>query len=202
MKPTILVIEDESAIVDCYRDKLSGMYDLQVVDKVSTAQEALLNQTYNYVILDLMLFGEDGVGLLELIDATKTKTIICSAVSSHNVLKVGAELLNKVQKFVEKPLFKELFDYLEQEANLAHNVAKMDPDQMYDALVSTYNHHIRNYLAVVVPAVQAQKTELVQSQIDRIVKFLKDMENRSPELVALKYLNSTDFFEYKKKYTK
>ena len=128
MKEKVLVIEDEQMIFDCYVEKLSSLFELELADSIELAQEKLFAHKYDFVILDLMINGREATSLLKLINEEQTKVVLCSAVSSHNVFKIQAELLNKIDHFVEKPEFDNLFNYFNQAIGISNTVKEMSPN--------------------------------------------------------------------------
>jgi two-component system OmpR family response regulator len=120
--PKVLLVEDEPLLNESYRITLEvAGFD---VDTAMDGKEALRfcsSNTYDVILLDLMMPGLDGIGFLERFTAkskpskTKTKIIILSNLSSggkvDQVLKLGA------YKYLEKSALdpKQLIEILKAE---------------------------------------------------------------------------------------
>ena len=70
----ILIIEDEEAIADLERDylELSG-FEVEIANRGDTGLEKAMNESYDLIILDLMLPEVDGFDICRQIRRRKTR---------------------------------------------------------------------------------------------------------------------------------
>ena len=107
-KKTILIIEDEKDLSEILADAFKARgFDVQACTKYSEAVFRLKNQTYNCILLDLVIDQGNGTDLVRKLRDDdkdpnhKTPVLI---VSGHVDNQARSELKGLVNGFVEKPI--------------------------------------------------------------------------------------------------
>ncbi|MCL2098977.1 MAG: response regulator transcription factor [Oscillospiraceae bacterium] len=125
MKHTIFAVEDDSALQELYKYSLENEFECRCFYDGETFFDALLNETPDLILLDLMLPGDDGFTILSRLKAdvltAYIPVIIISAkedeVSKVKGLNMGAD------DYITKP-----FGILELLARIKANLRKNKPD--------------------------------------------------------------------------
>lgn len=132
--PTILVVDDETNVIESFKLFLEDKYNLLTVTSGEEALEKIEKENINLVLLDILMPGMSG---LEVLSKIKEKhddidvimiTAIKTVRTAIQAMKLGAydyitkpfdvdEVLNSIQRVLEKQnLFKEV-TYLREEVN-------------------------------------------------------------------------------------
>lgn len=132
--PTILVVDDETNVIESFKLFLEDKYNLLTVTSGEEALEKIEKEDINLVLLDILMPGMSG---LEVLSKIKEKhddidvimiTAIKTVRTAIQAMKLGAydyitkpfdvdEVLNSIQRVLEKQnLFKEV-TYLREEVN-------------------------------------------------------------------------------------
>lgn len=100
----ILIIEDEKDIVIFLKEILKGEgYEVFSVENGKEAQALMDNESFDLVILDMLLPGEHGINIVNYIrDHFFTPIIITSGIYSRNEILKGMEDSN-IKGFFPKP---------------------------------------------------------------------------------------------------
>ena len=85
----ILIIEDEEAIADLERDylELSG-FEVEIANRGDTGLEKAMNESYDLIILDLMLPEVDGFDICRQIRQEKNTPIIMVSAKKDDIDKI------------------------------------------------------------------------------------------------------------------
>ncbi|HRZ42651.1 MAG TPA: sigma-54 dependent transcriptional regulator [Bacteroidales bacterium] len=102
--PTILVIDDESAIRGALRDILE--YEKYIVDEAANGTEALelvKNNAYDAILCDIKMPGMDGLEVLQkVMEITETPVVM---ISGHGTIDTAVEAIKKgAFDYIAKPL--------------------------------------------------------------------------------------------------
>lgn len=96
MPITVVLVDDHPLVLGGLEQLLSSGEDFKVVRTCTTAEEgyaAVMADTPDVLVLDLMLPGEDGLSLLRRLDSTKPPSvIILTAVQDEDLLLDAARL--------------------------------------------------------------------------------------------------------------
>lgn len=103
MGKRVLVAEDEQRISHLLKMYLEReAFFVEVADNGETALEKALQNSYDVIILDILMPGKDGFSVLEEIRKTKdTPVIMLSAKGEANDLKRGSDL--GASEYILKP---------------------------------------------------------------------------------------------------
>ncbi len=103
MGKRVLVAEDEQRISHLLKMYLEReAFVVEVADNGETALEKALQNSYDVIILDILMPGKDGFSVLEEIRKTKdTPVIMLSAKGEANDLKRGSDL--GASEYILKP---------------------------------------------------------------------------------------------------
>ncbi len=97
IKPTILIVEDDSYIVTYLNAKLEKRYNTIVAPDAKTARKALAEKQPDLILLDIIMPEEDGFSLLEEIKSHKSPykdipVIVLTNLSQHEDMKRSYKL--------------------------------------------------------------------------------------------------------------
>ena len=99
MNKKILLVEDEASIADVFKDQLTlGGFDVEIASGGAQAVEMLKANSYDLMLLDLVMPEVDGLAVLQTIkenpeEYPKIPTIALTNVTSEDVKK-AVELYN------------------------------------------------------------------------------------------------------------
>lgn len=101
---SILIVDDEKETLEIFSRQLSENYDIDTVESAYLALEMMKKKAYHIALTDLVMPGEDGLELLEIIKKKwpDTAVVVISGKASIDMavkaMKLGAE------DFIEKPV--------------------------------------------------------------------------------------------------
>jgi two-component system, OmpR family, response regulator VanR len=105
MAMRLIIVEDERQLNDILFDYLTATFPYAVIDQVfdgDDAMERLMDQTYDLVLLDVMLPGTDGFAIAKAIrESSNTPILMLSAYSDEENQIRGYNL--GIDEFVKKP---------------------------------------------------------------------------------------------------
>jgi DNA-binding response OmpR family regulator len=105
MAMRLIIVEDERHLNDVLFDYLSATFPGAIIDQVfdgDDAMERLMDQTYDLVLLDVMLPGTDGFAIAKAIrESSNTPILMLSAYSDEDNQIRGYNL--GIDEFVKKP---------------------------------------------------------------------------------------------------
>ncbi|MCK7487387.1 MAG: response regulator transcription factor [Bacillus subtilis] len=101
----LIIVEDEKQLNDVLFDYLTATFPSAVIDQVfdgDDAMERLIDQTYDLVLLDVMLPGTDGFAIAKSIRATSNTPILMMSAYSDEENQIRGYNLG-IDEFVKKP---------------------------------------------------------------------------------------------------
>lgn len=118
MRPKILIIDDEAAICVSLRYALGRDYDLKAVTSEEEALTALAQDSFDLVLLDLMLGNQDGVEVLQKIKEY-APDIVVIIMTAHGSISSSVSAMKKgAFTYLTKPLdIEELKIFIQQGLN-------------------------------------------------------------------------------------
>ncbi len=208
MKNSILVVDDDEAILELHAHKLGNQFKVFGVTGGKAAIDVLRNQKISLILLDQMMPDIDGMGTFDLIKgemAVPPPVIMMTAHSSSELLL--SFMKNGGADFIAKPLD---FDILEIKIRRAiaaakdaaerkimeKTIARQERLASVGILSEGISHEILNPLNIIGTVVQlmqmAEQTEdvekklnIIMDQIKRIVGIINDLSAyahpRNPE---------------------
>jgi len=103
-KAKILIVDDEKDTRDIFRRQLEDEYTIDTADSAITATERLENNSYQVVLSDLVMPGEDGLSLLKNIK-TNWPEIAVMVISGKASIEMAVEAMQLgADEFIEKPV--------------------------------------------------------------------------------------------------
>ena len=121
MKQLIYIVEDDPAIQELYAFSLENEFDCYCFDDGASLFDALMNDTPDLIVLDIMLPGDDGFSILSRLKDEKSKShipIIMVSAKGDEVSKVKG-LNMGADDYMAKP-----FSVLELVARIKANLRK------------------------------------------------------------------------------
>ena len=92
--PTLLIVDDEKPTRDGLRAALEDKFDVYVAEDAATAMQLMEKESFDVLLTDLRMAGEDGLKLITLAKA-RPKPPVCILMTAYGSEDVAVEAMKR-----------------------------------------------------------------------------------------------------------